>query len=64
VGRDCESAFADWYVFFKLFLTSLRESLEANRVLVVFFLTLFVRQQLAPVDMQELREARYGLKGA
>jgi len=38
--------------------------LEANRETVVFFLTLFVRQQLAPVDLQELREARYGLKGA
>jgi hypothetical protein len=31
---------------------------------VIFFLALFVRQQLAPVDMQELREARYELKGA
>lgn len=31
---------------------------------VVFFLTLFVRQQLAPVDLEELRKARYELKGA
>ena len=39
------------------------KSLQADMKAVVFFLTLFVRQQLAPVDMQELREARYGLKG-
>jgi hypothetical protein len=31
---------------------------------VVFFLTLLVRQQLAPVDLEELRKARYELKGA
>jgi hypothetical protein len=31
---------------------------------VVYFLTLFVRQQLAPVDLDELRKARYELKGA
>jgi hypothetical protein len=31
---------------------------------VVYFLTLFVRQQLAPVDLEELRRARYELKGA
>ena len=31
---------------------------------VVYFLTLFVRQQLAPVDLEELRQARYELKGA
>ncbi|GAB7330194.1 hypothetical protein MBLNU13_g01858t1 [Cladosporium sp. NU13] len=31
---------------------------------VVYFLTLFVRQQLAPVDLEELRKARYELKGA
>jgi hypothetical protein len=31
---------------------------------VVYFLTLFVRQQLAPVDLGELRKARYELKGA
>jgi hypothetical protein len=30
----------------------------------VYFLTLFVRQQLAPVDLEELRRARYELKGA
>jgi hypothetical protein len=34
------------------------------QLIVVFFLTLFVRQQLAPVDLEELRKARYGLKGA
>lgn len=38
---------------------------RANAVLtVVYFLTLFVRQQLAPVDLEELRQARYELKGA
>ncbi|KAM0715673.1 hypothetical protein Q7P37_009172 [Cladosporium fusiforme] len=31
---------------------------------VVFVLTMFVRQQLAPVDLEELRKARYELKGA
>jgi hypothetical protein len=34
------------------------------RFAVVYFLTLFVRQQLAPVDLDELRKARYELKGA
>lgn len=34
------------------------------RLAVVFFLTIFVRQQLAPVDFEELRKARYELKGA
>jgi hypothetical protein len=34
------------------------------RCAVVYFLTLFVRQQLAPVDLNELRKARYELKGA
>jgi hypothetical protein len=33
-------------------------------IAVVYFLTLFVRQQLAPVDLDELRKARYELKGA
>ncbi|KAM0711656.1 hypothetical protein Q7P35_001023 [Cladosporium inversicolor] len=39
---------------------------EARAVVpaVVYFLTLFMRQQLAPVDLEELRKARYELKGA
>lgn len=52
-------------MFTSLFFEFAFKSLSANqRGTVVFLLTLFVRQQLAPVDMQELREARYGLKGA
>ncbi|EME44776.1 hypothetical protein DOTSEDRAFT_88811 [Dothistroma septosporum NZE10] len=31
---------------------------------VVFGLTMFVRQQLAPVDLEELQRARYEFKGA
>lgn len=31
---------------------------------VIFLLTMFVRQQLAPVDLEELQKARYELKGA
>lgn len=77
VGRDWERDFAGWYVaYLHLYPYYLFISTEKTAILkqesltlfggetVVFLLTLFVRQQLAPVDLQELREARYGLKGA
>jgi hypothetical protein len=51
--------------FSPFYLTFASRTSQANgEYLVVFCLTLFVRQQLAPVDLQELREAKYGLKGA
>ena len=31
---------------------------------VIFGLTMFVRQQLRPLDLEELQQARYELKGA
>ena len=37
-----------------------RESLPA----IIMVLTMFVRQQLAPLDLEELQKARYDLKGA
>lgn len=33
-------------------------------LVVIFLLTMFVRQQLAPIDLEELQKARYELKGA
>lgn len=39
-------------------------ALTDTGIAVVYFLTLFVRQQLAPVDLEDLRKARYELKGA
>ncbi|KAK0937552.1 hypothetical protein LTR29_010885 [Friedmanniomyces endolithicus] len=39
---------------------ALRQALPA----VVFGLTMFVRQQLAPLDLEDLQKARYLLKGA
>jgi hypothetical protein len=64
-----EKGEADWGVvvpagelaFILLVLTA---SDLTYRFAVVYFLTLFVRQQLAPVDLGELRKARYELKGA
>lgn len=41
-----------------------RQCTDAAIPTVVYFLTLFVRQQLAPVDLEDLRRARYELKGA
>lgn len=35
-----------------------------TRETVIFALTMFVRQQLAPLDLDELQKARYELKGA
>ncbi|TKA78175.1 hypothetical protein B0A55_03904 [Friedmanniomyces simplex] len=37
-----------------------RESLPA----IIFGLTMFVRQQLAPLDLEDLQKAKYQLKGA
>jgi hypothetical protein len=58
--RDLVPAGKSFHSFF--FLKVLHTDVVSR--VVVFFLTLFVRQQLAPVDLEELRKARYGLKGA
>jgi hypothetical protein len=49
---------------FHSFLLLRVSSTDVVLPVVVFFLTLFVRQQLALVDLEELRKARYELKGA
>lgn len=56
-GKSCRSVLYTWWGFG-------RSSADVFLPAVVFFLTLFVRQQLAPVDLEELRKARYELKGA
>ena len=37
---------------------------ELTSATVIFGLTMFVRQQLAPLDLEELQKARYEYKGA
>ena len=40
------------------------EALKQALPAVIFSLTMFVRQQLAPLDLEDLQKARYQLKGA
>jgi hypothetical protein len=37
---------------------------DAHREIVILGCTVLVRQQLAPLDLEELQRARYELKGA